>query len=297
MSIENMGLLPVAHEDFVQTEYIKYILNRASNYVKAGFAVHLRGSAGTGKTSLAIQIAKGLNRPVVMIFGNDDMGPSDLIGGYFGFRRKLVVDNFIDSVLKKEEDIYQHWVDNRITHACRYGYTLIYDEFTRSRPEANNVLLSILEEKILDFAGPKTGERMLAIHPDFRVVFTSNPEEYAGVHKFQDALLDRMITIDLGFFDKETEVAIIEAKAGLTHTDAIKLAEIIRRIRESKELDARPTIRSGIVIGKMAKNGGLTISSENQEFLQVCYDVLASHVKGINEAAIKYKFKLLLQKG
>ena len=27
------------------------------------------------------------------------------------------------------------------------------------------------------------------------MIFTSNPEEYAGVHKTQDALLDRMITI------------------------------------------------------------------------------------------------------
>jgi len=37
------------------------------------------------------------------------------------------------------------WVDNRLTTACANGNTLIYDEFNRSRPEANNALLSVLE--------------------------------------------------------------------------------------------------------------------------------------------------------
>jgi hypothetical protein len=42
--------------------------------------------------------------------------------------------------VKTEEDVQQRWVDARLTLACREGFTLIYDEFNRSRPEANNAL-------------------------------------------------------------------------------------------------------------------------------------------------------------
>ena len=35
------------------------------------------------------------------------------------------------------------WIDNPLTLACKYGYTLIYNEFSRSKAVANNFLLSI----------------------------------------------------------------------------------------------------------------------------------------------------------
>ena len=110
------------------------------------------------------------------------------------------------------------WIDNRLTTACRYGHTLVYDEFTRSRPEANNVLLSVLGERLLNL--PKlryAGDGYLEVHPGFRAIFTSNPEEYAGIHKSQDALMDRLITIHMDHYDRETEVAITAARSGVPH--------------------------------------------------------------------------------
>ena len=69
-------------------------------------------------------------------------------------------------------------------------------------------------EKIMDMpAGRGDAEPYLRVHPDFTAIFTSNPEEYAGVHRSQDALRDRMITMDLDHFDYETEVAITLAKS------------------------------------------------------------------------------------
>ena len=68
----------------------------------------------------------------------------------------------------------------------------------------------------MDLPANRNGEEAyLRVHPNFSAIFTSNPEEYAGVHKAQDALRDRMVTIDLDYMDKETEVAICQAKSGL----------------------------------------------------------------------------------
>src|SRR3989339_2204980 len=227
-------LEPSPLPDFVETNYVKRVTNRALSYIKAGFPVHLRGSSGTGKTTLAMHIASKLKRPVVIIHGNEECTSSDLVGGEYGYRMRRVVDRFISRVLKVEEDGVKCWVDNRLTVACKYGYTLIYDEFTRSRPEANNILLSILQEKIMDFPpGRENGEHYLKVDPNFTPIFTSNPEEYAGVHRSQDALRDRMITMDLDYFDFDTEVAITQSKSKLSKQHAERAVKIVRGLRES----------------------------------------------------------------
>ena len=86
----------------------------------------------------------------MLIHGDDEFGSSDLVGNDMGYRKNRLVDQYVHSVLKEEETMRTLWVDNRLTTACRYGHTLVYDEFTRSRPEANNVLLSVLGEEILN---------------------------------------------------------------------------------------------------------------------------------------------------
>lgn len=293
-------LEPTALPDFVETKYIKDITNRSLAYIKAGFPVHFRGGSGTGKTTLAMHIAGKINRPVVMIHGDEGFTTSDLIGGEYGYRVRKVVDRFISRVLKTEEDMTKYWVDNRLTVACKYGFTLIYDEFTRSRPEANNILLSVLQEKIMDFPSNRGGDgAYLRVDPSFTAIFTSNPEEYAGVHRSQDALRDRMITMDLDFFDYETEVAITQAKSKIQKKNAEIIVNIVRGLRESGKSEFAPTIRGCIMIAKALKVQGLTPLSANGAFTQVCQDILASETSRVgsktNQNRVKEIVKELVQ--
>jgi gas vesicle protein GvpN len=207
------------------------------------------------------------------------------VGGEYGYRMRKVIDNFIHSVLKTEEDMSRKWVDNRLTVACKYGFTLIYDEFTRSRPEANNALLSVLQEKMLDMPAAREGEGYLRVHPDFTAIFTSNPEEYAGVYRSQDALRDRMVTLDLEHFDEETEVAITAAKSGLDRSDAEKIVHIVRGLRESGVCEFAPTIRGCIMVGKALKVQNGSVSAQNNLFRQLCLDILASESTRVGSKA------------
>ena len=266
--------------DLVQTPYIKSIVRRALLYIAAGYPVHFRGPTGTGKTTLAMYVAAQLGRPVMLLHGDERFGTSDLVGGEHGYRMKKMVDNFIHSVLKTEEYVQKKWVDSRITVACRHGFTLLYDEFTRSRPEANNVLLSVLGERILYLPVARTENGHLRVHPDFSAIFTSNPEEYVGVHKAQNALIDRMITIDLGYYDRETEIAITQAKSGVPRPDAEKIVNIVRDLRKVREYESTPTVRACIMMGKVLKLCGGHVSAKDEDFTQACLDILGSEASG-----------------
>ena len=264
--------------NFVRTPFIDEIIERASLYLNAGFPLHFSSPAGTGKTTLAAYIAAQLEQPVILIHGDEEFSTSDLVGGEHGFRRKKTVDNFIHSVLKTDEKVQADWIDNRLTVACKHGFTVLYDEFTRSRPEANNVLLSVLEERILDLPAARGEGAYLKVHPNFRAIFTSNPEEYAGVYKAQDALIDRMITIKLGHYDREAEIAITSKKAGISEEEAEPIVDMVRMLRNERPDTNTPTVRACIMIGKVLKLSDTKADVNNKNFVKVCLDVLDSEI-------------------
>lgn len=277
--------------NFVETPFVSDLIRRALSYLKAGFPVHLLGPTGSGKTTLALHIGQLLTRPIMLVYGDDEFSTSDLIGSDTGYNRRKTVDNYIHSVLKVEESVSQHWVDNRLTVACREGYTLIYDEFTRSRPEANNALLSVLAERILVLPTGRGRNGYLKVNPDFRAIFTSNPEEYIGTHRMQDALLDRMITINIPGLDYETEVAIAVAHSGLTAKSAALVVDSIREVRESQIVEHPPSVRAAIMVSRILAVNEIVPEEESDFFIQTCYDVL-----NLNSSEHKDKLAKIVKK-
>ncbi|WP_407312192.1 gas vesicle protein GvpN [Desulfosporosinus sp. SB140] len=285
-------------DGFIETAYFKDLTNRALLYLEAGYAVHFCGPAGTGKTALAMHIAELSGCPVVTLQGNDEYKPSDLVGGNSGMRRKKVLDNYVHSVWKAEESMDSVWYDGRITHACRNGYTFVYDDFTRSRPETNNVLLSVLQERTLDLSAIQKGETKVTVHPDFSVLFTSNPVEYAGVHVLQDALKDRVITIELKGLDRESEVAIVAGRSGLPWREAARIIDVIRGIRGNDV--KKPSVRAAIMVATILATNGSRPVRANPLFFQILMDVIGSELSyennGEDNSLLAERIKVELDK-
>jgi gas vesicle protein GvpN len=278
---------------FVSTPSIDRIAVRALRYLESGFSVHLRGPAGTGKTTLAIHLADLLTRPIMLIYGDDESKSSDLIGSQLGYTRKKVVDNFIHSVVKVEDELKHNWVDSRLTMACREGFTLVYDEFNRSRPEVNNVLLSALEEKLLVLPPSSNQTEYVRVSPDFRAILTSNPEEYCGVHGTQDALMDRLVTINMPEPDELTQQEILVQKTNLDRASALLIVRLIKTFRARSGGVKASGLRSAVVIAQVCQKYGISVSPDNLDFREICSDVLLSRSELPLDEATKLLWHLI----
>jgi gas vesicle protein GvpN len=176
--------------------------------------------------------------------------------------------------MKTEENASKTRGDSRLTNACKYGFTVIFDVFNRARPEAKNVLLCILEKRLLDLPSGWADEDLLRVHTSFRAILTSNSEEYAGFQETQDALLDRMITIAIGPYDRETEVRITAAKSSLDLDEAARIVDVVREVRELGVLPLSPNVRACIMIAKVIAIRRASVVRDDRIFLETCRDVL-----------------------
>jgi nitric oxide reductase NorQ protein len=262
---------------FVKTIFFDDIIIRTLRYLQAGFPVHFVGPSGVGKTSLALYIANQFNKPVTIIRGHHELSSKDLLGYYNGYTKKELIDNYIHSVYKAEKEIKPIWVQGQLIEAVKNGHTVIYDEFSRSLPESNNIFLALLEEKVLPIYGKGT-ESSIKCHPDFSIIFTSNPDEYAGTFHTQDALLDRLITISLDYCDKETEVEILQKKTKVSNQDAEEIVRLISRLRACGK-GSIPSLRASLMISTIAKEANILISPQNKHYQSLCLDVLTGPVK------------------
>jgi len=259
--------------NFVETEAVKKYEQRVESWLKAGYPVHIIGPTGCGKTALALRVAEKLKRPSMWINGDEAITTNDLVGGYSKMETISIRDKYIHNVYKDKDVVEPLWVSNPLTLACKHGYSLIYNEFSRAKAEANNILLGILEEGVLELPTKFGEDRYINVHPNFNLILTSNNVDYAGIHKPQDALLDRLATIHMDYYDRDTEIKIVQAHSKCSQHDAEAIVDLVRGLRDKLDGAEKPGTRPAIMVAQALMGSN---DYEKELFDQICIDAIAS---------------------
>ncbi len=142
---------------------------------------------GTGKTMLALSLAKSINADFKRIQFTPDLMPSDVTGGSvynpksgdFDFKKGPVFTNI-----------------------------LLADEINRTTPRTQSALLECMQEYKVSLDG-----KTFTLPKPFMVVATQNPIEYQGTYPLPEAQIDRfLMKISMGYIRPAEEIEVVSGQ-------------------------------------------------------------------------------------
>ena len=197
----------------------------------ANKAVLLEGAPGTSKTTILRTLSEVLDLPFYFIEGNEDLTVPKLVG------------HFDPSAVLQTGYKKENFRKGPLARAMEEGGILYIEEINRAPPETLNVLLVSLSEKTMDI--PRYGN--IKANTNFSVVATQNPMDDIGVSRISRGVLDRFVSLRMGYQSKEEEILIVKNNTSCEDDWLIDLAvEIVRRSRKHPELKAGASVRGAI---------------------------------------------------
>jgi len=198
-----------------------------------GKNILIEGEVGVGKTTLAKAVSSYFDSKFYRIDCAEETLTHNLIG-YFD-PPLVIAKGYIEN----------SYVYGPLASAMMNGGCLFINEINRMPESTQNVLLSALDEKLLEI--PK----LKLIHADknFFVIATLNPSAHVGVTVLGEALKDRFIWIKLDYQTPDEELEIIKQEVDFDSQDEripIIAQEIIQITRNNTSIRRGSSIRGAI---------------------------------------------------
>ena len=198
-----------------------------------GKNILIEGEVGVGKTTLAKAVSSYFDSKFYRIDCAEETLTHNLIG-YFD-PPLVIAKGYI-------EDSY---VYGPLASAMMNGGCLFINEINRMPESTQNVLLSALDEKLLEI--PKL--KLIQADKNFFVIATLNPSAHVGVTVLGEALKDRFIWIKLDYQTPDEELEIIKQEVDFDSQDEripIIAQEIIQITRNNTSIRRGSSIRGAI---------------------------------------------------
>jgi MoxR-like ATPase len=190
---------------------------------------------GTGKTILARAFAASLDLSFARIQCTPDLLPADILGVSV-WRQAEEFDD------KKGRFVY--------SPGPLLNQFILVDEINRATPRTQSALLEAMAEAQITIDG-----RRIPLPEPFFVLATENPIEFEGTFPLPEAQKDRfLLSLDIGYPDKESESQMLENQRRLTHpvTD-------IKPVASAQEIAPLQEAVSKIHVDKVVKDYLLTL--------------------------------------
>lgn len=222
----------VTHDKLIRKEVdilkkVEVALDHPLNIARAEWVL-LHGPSGSGKTTVAIEYANNKGISYVVQQGHAHLSQDDFLG------YTSIVKNDKD---QSTEDLY---VRSLLREAVEFGKIFIIDEIDGCSP---NALLALNSLKNKQFQFP---DKLVDIHPNFRLIATANTLEYSDVYNGRSKL-DKATLARFKHIEYNLENHHLALRYGLEHIkdikniDRLEPREIERLVTEAiieKEIDS-----------------------------------------------------------
>ena len=197
----------VTHDKLIRKEVdilkkVELALDHPLNIARAEWVL-LHGPSGSGKTTVAIEYANNKGISYVVQQGHAHLSQDDFLG------YTSIVKNDKD---QSTEDLY---VRSLLREAVEFGKIFIIDEIDGCSP---NALLALNSLKNKQFQFP---DKLVDIHPNFRLIATANTLEYSDVYNGRSKL-DKATLARFKHIEYNLENHHLAIRYGLEHIKDIK---------------------------------------------------------------------------
>lgn len=197
----------VTHDKLIRKEVdilkkVEVALDHPLNIARAEWVL-LHGPSGSGKTTVAIEYANNKGISYVVQQGHAHLSQDDFLG------YTSIVKNDKD---QSTEDLY---VRSLLREAVEFGKIFIIDEIDGCSP---NALLALNSLKNKQFQFP---DKLVDIHPNFRLIATANTLEYSDVYNGRSKL-DKATLARFKHIEYNLENHHLAIRYGLEHIKDIK---------------------------------------------------------------------------
>lgn len=187
----------------------------------AGGHMLLEGVPGTGKTLLALTLARLLGCRFRRIQFTPDLMPSDLLGA-----------NIFNQ--KTQEFVFRP--------GPIFTDVLLADEINRTPPRTQSALLEAMQENAVTIDGVR-----YRVSPIFTVFATQNPVEFEGTYPLPEAQRDRFLfKISIDFPEAEDETRMLDEYAAGRRLHDEVVASLQPSLTGEELLQARRTVMTGV---------------------------------------------------
>jgi MoxR-like ATPase len=191
----------------------------------AGGHALLEGVPGTGKTLVALVVARLLGCRFRRIQFTPDLMPADLLG---------------TSIFNQKTQQFEFRAGPLFTDL------LLADEINRTPPRTQAALLECMQEAAATVDGTR-----YKISPVFTVLATQNPVEFEGTYPLPEAQRDRFlmkIPVDYPSPDEEGRILEAYATGRRLHDDAVAALEPV--LTRDELVEARRAVATGVRVEK-----------------------------------------------
>ncbi|MFX1338151.1 MAG: AAA family ATPase [Promethearchaeota archaeon] len=247
--VDKIGIIQEIQDTYKiigRTEELKKIILAHS----VGKNILIEGEVGVGKTTLASAVSSYLDSKFYRIDCAEETLTHNLIG-YFD-PPLVITKGYIEEA----------YVYGPLSSAMINGGCLFINEINRMPESTQNILLTALDEKILEIPKLKT----IRANEKFFVIATLNPSAHVGVTVLGEALKDRFIWIKLDYQKPEEEIEIIKQEVNFDSQDEKipKIAqEIIQITRNNSSIRRGSSIRGAIDLAALMTQYDSTNSTKN----------------------------------